>query len=173
MDEILRKFLIEVRKRSSPNFIKLNLGIYLISAITGIAIDYFLPFSGVFMFTRSLVLIPLSVSLFILFYIPVLWVSSNKASRGWIPIRRRLSLKTRRSLSIVAVALISALAYSRDFGLSYTLLSGVILTTFLALLVFIRPTKEEISMEKLGIEDYRDKLLSAKIKEKTARKKKK
>lgn len=158
--DTIRKILLWLRKKFETEKQKwfLIFGIiFLVSTISAFIIDRFLPMGSWWNFLRTIVLIPLSSSFFCFTYFSVKWIEKRRdPESAWIPLRERFSVAWRQRIAIVAAAILLVIAYAVTGSQSYTFMSSLVFAGFFSLLVFIRKTKKEDTMEKLGIIDPRD-----------------
>lgn len=158
---MLRQALIRIRKEYNTNLKRLLQvagGVFLLSAILGFVLDIYAPFTGFWNVLRSIVLIPLSSSIFVLGYTYATYLHRRKTlvDRDWVPYRMRFSQKWRRNISAIIAAVIFVLIYGTGFSIAYTLVSACFVALIFSLLVFMRATREEQTREKLGVPDTRD-----------------
>jgi hypothetical protein len=156
-----RKFLVWCRRQYNLN--RKNTLIKLISAFvffaaSSIVVDIYLPFGSIWMYLRTLLLIPISVSIFIIFYFLSLYLHDRKVStdENWVPYRMRFSPSWRRRISAIVGALIFVFIYATGFRPGYTLVSSILASIVIALFAFMRTTKSEATREELNIPDLRD-----------------
>lgn len=158
---IFRKFLVRIRKEYNENPKRLFI-VSLISTIifagVGILADLFLPFSGIGNVVRSIILIPTSVSMFVLGYAISLFFHYARTNQdpNWVPFRLRLSPSWRRRLSAIIAAVMFVIIYANGFRVGYTPTSSVFVAIGIALFAFMRTTKEEAAREEFNIPDVRD-----------------
>lgn len=158
---MVRQFLIIIRtyfSKDSKKFFTVSGILLALLLIVNICVDSFIPFQRWWMILRSFLAIPTTIVLFSLGYALFLMRQKSKfeQDRDWVPLRLQVSLSNRRRLAIVGAAFIIVFAYGTSKNHFYTSLSSVWLALVVALLAFIRPTKEEQFREELGIPDMRD-----------------
>lgn len=157
----LRKFLIRLRSEydSDPKrlFTYAILAV-LLTALFSTLVDLFLPFGGISNIFRSLLLVPTSISIFVLSYSVSLSFHFKQMNNdpGWKPYRSRFSPMWRRRISIVVVAILLVMAQGVSRNAGYTLASSLLGAILISLLAFIRTSKEESAREELDIPDSRD-----------------
>lgn len=124
---------------------------------TSVFADMILPFSGFYMFLRSIILIALSGSLSCVFYLAAIrghyWMSERK---DWKPLRVRFSHQWRIRMSILATAPILVMIYVTNHSPYYTFVNSLITCLIISLILFTRPTKDERRREQFGLPDARD-----------------
>lgn len=159
---MLRKALIWLRKEHKEN---LKNHLLLVGSITtflivsGLLIDYFLPFKGLYNVLRSIILVLQATGIFVLGYHYSLTLHYQKMEDpdiDWTPYRLRFSVSWRRKIAICIAALIFVFMYGLNYSIGYTLFSSLFVSILIALVLFIRPTKEEQLREELEIPDVRD-----------------
>lgn len=158
---MLRSTLIRIRREYNTNFKRLMqvaIGVFLLSLVAAFAIDYFLPFTGMWNVLRSLVLVPLAASIFALGYSYSIFLHRQRVATDpdWVPFRMRFSPRWRRNISAIIAAVIFVLIYGAGYSVAYTFLSSVFVALIFSLFVFMRSTHEEGVREKLGVPDTRD-----------------
>lgn len=158
---MLRKGLIRLRREYNtrlPRFLLVVGGVLVLSVTAGFLVDSFLPFSGWWNALRSLILIPLSLSLFSLGYVYSIYKHNKKMENDphWVPYRSRFTLLWRRRIAAIIAAVLFVLVYGSGFSIFYTLISSVFVALGIALFAFIRPNREESLREELSIPDARD-----------------
>lgn len=158
---MLRKFLVEIRKRLNADtkkfFVFLGSGVVLLTVIA-VLMDIFLPFNGLYNVLRALLLIPLALGLFSLFYAVSILAHRYKVANDphWVPYRLRFSPLWRRRIAIVIGALLLVVMYGNTNHAGYTFTSSLIAVAVIALLAFMRTTRDEMMREELEIPDSRD-----------------
>lgn len=158
---IFRKFLVRIRKEYNENFKRLLIvsvvGTVLFSGI-GLLVDFLMPFEGLGNVVRSLVLIPTSLSMFILGYAIGLFLHYGRMRTNpqWVPFRMRMSPSWRRRISAIVAAVMFVLIYANGFRVGYTPSSSIFVAIGIALFAFMRTTREEAAREKFDIPDVRD-----------------
>lgn len=158
---MLRNLLIRVRKEYNTRLrwlLQLALGVLLLSALAGFALDFFTPFTGWWNLLRSFVLIPLAASVWVLGYCLTIYLHRRQTALDptWVPFRFRFSQKWRRNISLILGALIFVLIYGTGFSKAYTFISSCFVALIFSLFVFMRATRDERTREKLGVPDTRD-----------------
>lgn len=158
---MLRKGLIRLRREYNTRLVRLltvSGSVFLVFAITGFLVDSFLPFAGWWNALRSGILIPLSLSMFILGYVLSIYLHRKKIEENpdWVPFRARFTLRWRRRIAAIAAAFLFVLVYGAGYSIFYTFVSSVFVAIAIALFAFIRPSREESLREELEIPDARD-----------------
>ena len=156
-----RKFLVRIRREYHQNPKRLFIGSFLSTLIfvgLGLLADAFLPFESFGNVVRSIVLIPTSISMFVLGYAISLFMHYARVSSdpNWTPYRLRLSPSWRRRVSAVVGAMMFVVIYANGFRVGYTPTSSVAVAIAIALFAFMRTTKEEAAREQFDIPDVRD-----------------
>jgi len=118
------------------------------------------PLEGNWWFTllRSVLLMLLSVSMFVFGYgvSLLLHYSQMRTKDNWVPFRARVSPTWRRRIALLVGAVLLVLIYAAGGSIGYTLMSSISLAIGIALLAFIRLSKDESEREKFEIPDDRD-----------------
>lgn len=158
---MLRKALVRIKKENANNKARLLQyagGVFIAAALAGVLLDVFAPFSGIWNLLRSLVLVPLSASVFVLGYTLSLHMNKQQSQKNpdWVPYRMRFSQKWRRNISAIIAAVIFVFIYGTGFSPVYTLVSSCFVAIIIGLFVFMRATTAEANRDKLGIPDTRD-----------------
>lgn len=131
--------------------------ITLVLIASAVAIDLLTPFNNFWMVGRTLIMIPLALSLYVLCYMASLYLHDRRMlEEDWVPIRARFSLTWRRRFGLIAAAFIVVCIMSNGFDFLYTTISAIILTAGISIIAFIRSTKREALQEELGLPDSRD-----------------
>lgn len=158
---LFRKFLVRIRKEYNTE--KKRLFIYssialIVSALLGVLVDAFLPFEGGWNILRSAVLVPTSVSIFILGYAISLDMHYKKIrdNPDWIPFRSRMSPTWRRRISAIVAAFAFIFVYANGYRIGYTFVSSLFVAAVIAIFAFMRTTREEANREEFDIPDVRD-----------------
>lgn len=158
---IFRKFLVRIKREYNTNAKKLY-AISLLASIVGILIgtvlDLYVPFNSVGNIFRTLTLLPTMTAMFIFGYAVSLYLHNKKINEdpNWVPYRSRLSPTWRRRFALIVGALILLGIYANEQSIGYTPLSSVFAAIIIALVAFIRTTREEAQREELNIPDSRD-----------------
>lgn len=156
-----RKFLVWVRKTYNmmPNSYLLFsfLGVIVFS-LGGFLLDYFLPFSAWWNVLRSLVALPLGLSIFLVGYAFSINLHRQRVldDEGWVAYRERFSPVWRRRISIIVGAFLIVIAYASGDTYFYTITTGLIIATAIGLFAFMRLTRAEQIQESYGLPDLRD-----------------
>lgn len=158
---MLRKGLIRLRKEYNTRLIRLIVTggvVFLVCAVAGFLVDSYLPFTGWWNALRSAILIPLSLSIFVLGYTLSIHLHRKRVEEdpAWVPFRSRFTLRWRRRMAAIAAAFLFVLVYGAGYSIFYTLVSSVFVSMGIALFAFIRPSREESLREELEIPDARD-----------------
>lgn len=164
-----RRFLIWIKKQTNTNIKNFYFtygGIFILSLGMSLALDYFTPFDGFWMILRTLTLVPLSVTIFILVYswLYILHLKKVKKDPEWTSFRGRLSPAWRRRVGIITAAVLLVVVYSSQQIVGYTFVSSCVVAAVIGIFAFIRKTTSEQKRADLGIEDYRDVEYSSLIK---------
>lgn len=152
----LRKQLIKIKKiyhTDMKNTIIKMLIVFIMSSIIGVMIDIFLPFNGLFNILRTVLLIPIAISGFVLFYIVSLKIHDDRVKNepGWVSYRNKIPLMQRYQISAVASVTLLCVILVNGQTVGYTFLSAMFLILLLAIGAFIRKTKEENHRARFGI----------------------
>lgn len=156
-------------------FIVLLSIVSIVGLTSGFIIDVFVPFGAIeadySIFETTVAMLPqflrMGVSLvvgsaiFALGYI-ILVATGAKS------VRERYTYKQRRNLSLIAIApiLYILLAFASGSGPAFTFISTIIISVVLALLTFVRQSKNEEIKEIHNIPDHRDLAFAKKVKDK-------
>lgn len=156
-----RKILIWIKKQTNTNdkkFYILSSAVFIVFASLSIVLDYFTAFSGIWMLLRALILIPITISLFLLGYGISYKIHKSQVRKNpdWVSIRERFSPTWRNRISIIIGAALIVIAYASQQKVGYTIVSSVILAIVIGLFAFMRKTTEEKRRQELGIADLRD-----------------
>lgn len=155
-----RKFLTYLRKNyntKGKGYFYLWGSILFASAIVATLVDAFLPFGAWWNLIRTVVLVPLSVSIFAVGYAIGLFLHYTKRTDPkWVPYRLRFSPMWRLRISAIVGAAALLMVYASSESLFFTFFSSAVISVGLALVAFIRQTSEEMKRDKLGIPDARD-----------------
>lgn len=167
---LFRKFLIKIRYQYNTNGKRLFgvMGaVLLLSIIAGVLVDIYLPFITWGNIVRSIILIPTSISLFVIGYAFSIFLHNVQMRRNpeWTPYRARFSPMWRRRIALILLAVLLVLAYASGFGVGYTFMSSFVLTCGMALWAFVRTTRQENAQEDFGIPDDRDFAYNQKMRE--------
>jgi len=158
--DYFRKFLTFLRKGTNTQgrAYFYRWGAVALVAITGsILVDLFVPFGAWWNLIRTVILVPLSVSLFAVGYgISLILHRMRSTDPNWQPYRTRFSPLWRMRISAIVGALALVMVYAAGESPVFTLLSSFLLAVGLALVAFMRRTSQELKREKLGIPDSRD-----------------
>lgn len=157
----MRKGLIRIRREYNTNRKNLFIlfgGIFTVSLILSLVLDIFCSFTSVWNFIRSLILIPLSVSIFVLGYSASLYLHNNRMMEDpeWVPYRSRYSPKWRRYISMIIGSFLLVFMYANGYHVGYTLTASLFVAIIIALFAFMRLTRNEMLLEELEIPDARD-----------------
>lgn len=156
-----RKFLIRIKKEHNNDAKKLYI-LSLLASLLGIAIgtalDLFVPFNSWGNLLRTLTMLPTMTAMFVFGYAISLHLHNRRIieDSSWIPYRARLSPSWRRRIALVAGAFILLGIYANEQSVGYTPLSSLFAALVIALVAFIRTTREEAQREELNIPDSRD-----------------
>lgn len=158
---VFRKFLIRIKREQSQNPKKLyiiSVLASLLGVLIGTLLDLFIPFNSWGNVLRTLTLIPTSASMFIFGYAVSLHLHNKKVEQdsSWMPYRARLSPTWRRRAALVVAAFILLGIYANEQSLGYTPVSCLFAAIAVALVAFIRTTRDEAKREELEIPDARD-----------------
>ena len=145
-----------------------------IFAASAVSVDVFLPFGGWWTLLRTFLLIPLSMSLFVLGYTVALFLFYAQAEQAkvdheeeYVSFRGRMSAAWRRRIAAIVAAVGILITYANGHSATYTFVSSCFVAVLLGLVLFIRLTAEESKLADAGIPDPRDlayRVESAKIK---------
>lgn len=164
----MREFLLYleyIRKRVNKNKIDIymKLGILLIFTLfLGFSFDTFLPWNIYVTTFRAFIALIISITIFTLGYAISLKEKSlknkNKLAEIGNKLREDLSLNQRINLSIILVinSFVLHFLLVKTETTGYTVVSGLIMTLWIYLIYFIRPTKDEIKLVEYDVEDDRD-----------------
>lgn len=158
---IFKRLLVEIKRRrredSGDLYVKAVIG-FLLFAVPSVVVDAYLPFDGIWMFLRAVLLIPILFFGFCLAYAASLELNLRQLERDpqWVPLRARWSPKWRRNLSFIIAAFLVVLTYAFDFFIGYTLFSAGVLVIGASLLAFCRMTLTEKKRAEYGVPDPRD-----------------
>jgi len=158
--DYFRKFLTFLRKGTNTQgrkYFYLWASVALVSVAASVLVDIFVPFGAWWNLIRTVILVPLSVSLFAVGYgISLILHRMRSTDPSWQPYRTRFSPLWRMRISAIVAALGLVLVYASSESPVFTLFSSFLLAIGLALLAFMRRTSQELKREKLGIPDARD-----------------
>lgn len=158
---MLRKALIRILSEYNTNLRRLIMLCAIVGGagmVIAVLLDSFTPFTGIWNVARSVVLIPLAVSLFVSGYTLGLYLHKQKISEDadWVPYRLRFSLTWRRRIAMIVAAILFVFMYATGFSPVYTTMASIFVACGIATLAFIRATREESVREELSIPDARD-----------------
>lgn len=159
---LLRQLLVKLRSwyysDERRKVIQTLLIVFAIATLAGFALDIFTPFTGVWVFARSAVLIPIASTVFMLGYMLSLGMKDRRkvTDPDWVPLRERYSPRRRLQVGIICGAVLLVVVYSLSQMPGYTLLASLIVSAALALVTFNRRTLRETRQADLGIPDSRD-----------------
>lgn len=156
-----RKTLVRIKREYNTNRKRLFLYSVLATVLfilLGTVADLFLPFNSVSNLVRTLILIPTSISMFVLGYGLSLYGHYRQLENdpGWVPFRARLSPTWRRRTALIVGAFLVLGIYANEQSTGYTPISSLITAVVIGLLAFIRTTKEEAKREEFNLPDERD-----------------
>lgn len=156
-----RKFLVRIKREYNTNRTKLFLYSVLSSLLfigIGCLADAFIPFNSWGNVIRTAILIPTSISMFIFGYALSLKMHYKKTDTDpyWIPFRARLSPTWRRRSALILGAFLIVGIYANNQAIGYTAISSLFVAIAIAMIAFIRTTKEEARREEFDIPDDRD-----------------
>lgn len=156
-----RKILIIIKQQNKNNasqFLGITGAVFTTLLILSLLVDGYTPFFGVWMFVRAFILIPLSISIFVLGYSLSIYLGKLMKTRNpeWVPIRMRFSPTWRNRISIIIGAFLLLIMYTYPEQVGYTFVSSSLIAIVISLFVFMRKTKREKEMAELGIPDERD-----------------
>lgn len=158
--DYFRKFLTFLRKGTNTkgmSYFYLWGSIALVATASSVFVDLFVPFGAWWNLIRTVILVPLSVSIFAVGYgISLILHRMRSKDSSWRPYRTRFSPLWRMRISAILGALGLVLVYASNESPVFTLFSSVLLALGLALVAFMRRTSQELKREKLGIPDSRD-----------------
>lgn len=158
--DYFRKFLTFLRKGYNTQGMKyfyLWGAVLLVALAASVLVDLFVPFGAWWNLIRTVILIPLAVSIFAVGYaISLILHRMRSTDPEWKPYRTRFSPLWRMRIAAIVAALGLVLVYASGESPVFTLFSSSILAVGIALLAFIRRTSQELKREKLGIPDARD-----------------
>lgn len=165
-----RKFLLWIKNQNKNNakqFFGIVSAVFVISTFFAYFVDYSTPFFGLWMFVRAFILIPLSITMFLLLYSLALFLHKKMRERNpaWPTFRERFSPSWRNRISIIVGAFLLLVIYTSQEQVGYTFVSSLIMAIVIALFAFMRKTKEEKVRADLGIPDERDVEYSRLVKE--------
>lgn len=159
---MFRQSLIRIRKEFNTNpkrFFSVGGGMLAVLILVSTLVDSFLPFTGLVMIVRSLLVVPMSVLFFAMFYALSLYLHNRQrvlTEGAWVPYRLRFSVIWRRRIAIIAAAFVLVFIYATGHSPVYTLMASVYISTFYAMFAWIRPTTDEARLESFNIPDQRD-----------------
>lgn len=158
---MLRTALIRLRREfnDNPKRFAIVVGtMFGVSLLISLLLDAFTPFGGIAMIARSFLLIPLGASAFAGAYIIGLLMHRTRVANdeGWVPFRMRYSPMWRRRIAALIAAILVVVMYASGFRIGYTFTAGLVVAAVIALLAFIRTTREEAAREAMNIPDSRD-----------------
>jgi pimeloyl-ACP methyl ester carboxylesterase len=158
---LFRKFLVRIRKEFNTNKGRLfgySFGVLCAFIAFGIAADGLLPFNGLWNALRTIILIPTSLSAFVLGYAISLELHYRKIANDpeWRPYRSRFSPTWRRRISAIAAAFAIVFVYANGYRIGYTLVSSLFVSVVIAIFAFLRTTQDEAKREEFNIPDSRD-----------------
>lgn len=161
---LLRRFLIWIRLQytKDPRAFLIKFGAITAALfVIDVLVDSLVPFGGpygVYMLLRSLLLIPTILSVFTLGYALSIFGHRTQMENNprWVAYRARYSPMWRRRIAIIGAAVLLVLVVGSNQGPVYTVSSSLIGAAALALVSFIRMTKEEVEREEFGVPDPRD-----------------
>lgn len=157
---MIRQMLIFLRQQYNSNATQFTMIAGIVLVMTGaisLLVDAVVPFDGWWNVLRTAILIPLSLSMYGLGYFVGLFQHYRKMEEGdWTPFRLRFSVSWRRRIAIVVGAFLFVLIYGNSYRIGYTLIASMIVACIIALLAFVRVTKDENVREQLNIPDSRD-----------------
>ena len=156
-----RKALVRIKREYNTNRKRLFLYSALATVLfilLGTVADLFLPFNGVSNLVRTLILIPTSISMFVLGYGLSLYGHYQQLENDpdWVPFRARLSPTWRRRTALIVGAFLILGIYANEQSTGYTPISSLITAVVIGLVAFIRTTKEEAKREEFNLPDERD-----------------
>lgn len=168
---MIRKLLLTIRKKNSQlnDLQKIFIGIGLLFLIGfGILSDMFFPFTFWFNFIRAIISLMSALLWFSFLYIFSNWRMQRKiqTDEKYVPIRKRLTYRERRNISIFLWALLFiAVLLSNQKTLLYTFINSWVFVGALAILTFVRANREEFLRDKYGVPDPKDIDFDEKVKE--------
>lgn len=158
--DYFRKFLTFLRKGQNTKgmgYFYLWGAVLLGSALAAVLVDLLVPFGAWWNLIRTVILVPLSVSIFAVGYgISLILHRARIKDPSWRPYRTRFSPLWRMRISAIVGALGLVLIYASNESPVFTIFSSGILAVGFALFAFMRRTSQELKREKLGIPDARD-----------------
>lgn len=167
-------FIVQIRKWHRDNKKKLyatsGLSVFAF-VIIAFSLDAFVPFGAWWNILRTLAMVPLGLSMFILVYglsldrHLKLMLNSGGENKVWVPFRNRFSPASRIRISAIIVALGAVIVFAATNTLSFTFSSSVLFALILACLAFVRKTRDEKERAELGVPDGRDLLRRSLVKE--------
>lgn len=159
---ILRQLLVKIRSwyysDERRKVIQKLIAVLAIATIAGFALDLFTPFSGLWTVGRSLILIPIATTAFMLGYMLTLGMNDRQKEKDprWLPMRQRYSPRRRVQIAIVGGAVLLVMVYALAPIPGYTLIASLIVSVGIALISFTRRTLKETRQADLGLPDSRD-----------------
>lgn len=162
MLEFLR-LLVYIRGEANSNYTKFVTTLSIISSssfIFSILTDIYLPWNSLTMFLRCFLALILGISFAFLVY----GMNEKKAQLLTLEdfekenIRLKYSHNQRINISIMFISFLVLLhlLIIKQGSMIYTVGTSILIFSSVFLMIFIRPTKDEILRAKYGIEDYRD-----------------
>lgn len=158
--DYFRKFLTFLRKGQNTkgmSYFYLWGSILLGSVLVAVLVDLLVPFGAWWNLIRTVVLIPLSVSIFAVGYgISLILHRMRSTDPSWRPYRTRFSPLWRMRISAIVGALGLVAIYAAGESPVFTIFSAGLIALGLTLVAFMRRTSQELKRERLGIPDARD-----------------
>lgn len=159
--KFLRKYLLWLRKEFYNDKFFFSIKILSVAFVLGAAnffTDRYLPTGSWWNVIRTVELIPTAIAIFNILYLITVLSSINRLQNdeSYIPIRMRFSYSWRLRIAAMIGALLLVLIFATNEGPAYTFSSSIIGAFIIAVVAFIRPTKEELQRSQLGIPDLRD-----------------
>lgn len=157
--QLFRRFLTLLRKEYNTErkrFFIVSAVVLVFSIVAAVLVDTFVPFGTWWNMIRTVVLVPLAVSLFAFCYGVGLMLHYTKRGTDWVPYRNRFSPNWRLRIAAIVGTVCLLLVYAANNSPVFTVFSSAVGTVAIALVAFVRLTSEEIKREKLGIPDARD-----------------
>lgn len=158
--DYFRKFLTFLRKGLNTRgrkYFYLWGSILAVALVASVFVDILVPFGAWWNLIRTVVLVPLSVSIFAVGYgIGLILHRIRSTDPSWRPYRTRFSPLWRMRISAIVAAVGFVILYAAGESPVFTLFSSALLALGLTLLAFMRRTSQELKREDLGIPDARD-----------------
>lgn len=153
----MRELLIWIRSKSTSIFPTIVIISAIISLITGIILDIFIPYNFWYNMIRAILASVGAFGIFSFSYISI--TTYRKANKiETLTLREQFSQKQRINLSLIggAILLLGYILLVKPGKPIFTLYSSIMILYLITVIAFIRYTRDEYLRASAGVDDERD-----------------